>query len=171
MCEYIIFSESTGLYFYSSWLQANAAMFAIVFIFAVYKLQSLQNGRSDINNEIMMRGTYAIIDETRRMFIDPLTRQDAIDLVQDDYWKNKLIEWRELIIDEENIRNWVKPIFKLLLFSLVANGVMITVSSNLHKLGFYFEAIPIFVVLIFQIILVFRLTFISKRIFYGKSEI
>ncbi len=35
-------SEQTSLYFFSAWLQADAAMFAIVGLFAVYKLQSLE---------------------------------------------------------------------------------------------------------------------------------
>jgi len=35
-------SEQNGLYFFSAWLQANAALFAIVGIFTVYKLQSLE---------------------------------------------------------------------------------------------------------------------------------
>lgn len=171
MFENIIFSDSTGLYFYSAWLQANAAMFAIVFIFAVYKSQSLQNNISYINNLIVSSSPMYIDGEIMRMYFNPKTRQEAIDSVEDEYWKNKLIVMRHSLDDVENIRTWVKPLFILLPISLILNGALITISSYLHNLGFYFELVPILVILIFQIFLVIKLTSVTRNIFYRKSEI
>ena len=106
-----------------------------------------------------------------RMYFNPKTRQEAIDSVEDEYWKNKLIVMRHSLDEVENIQTWVKPLFILLPISLIFNGLLITLSSHLHKLGYYFEAIPILVLLIFQMYLVIKLTIVTKKIFYRKSEI
>lgn len=171
MCEQLIFSDSTGLYFYSAWLQANAAMFAIVFIFAVYKLQSLQNAISNIKTGIVYNAPFQINGEMMRMFFDPLTRDEAINSVEDKYWVNELEVMSNSIKSRKKIRKLVKPIFILLPISLIANGMMITISSNLHNMGYYFEAVPLFAILIFQIYLVIKLTIVTKKIFYRNSKI
>lgn len=171
MCENITFSDSTGLYYYSAWLQTNAALFAIVFIIAVYKLQSLQNYISEIKSGIIQGSTNYIDGELMRMFFDPKTRDKAIESEKDEYWKNELIVMKNSIEKRKDIRVRVKPLFILLPISLILNGALIIISSYLHKLGFWFELVPLFVILIFQIFLVIKLTIVTRNIFYRKSEI
>jgi len=48
----IEFNESTGLYFYSSLLQADAAMISIVGLFLIYWIQSLENKISSVMNSL-----------------------------------------------------------------------------------------------------------------------
>ncbi len=146
-------------------------MFAIVFIFAVYKLQSLQNVISNIKNELILGSEMSIDGELMRMFNNPDTREKAIESVEDEYWKNEFKIMSHSIEKGKNIRIWVRPLFILLPISLIFNGVMITISSFLHNLGFYFELVPLLVMLIFQIFLVIKLTSVTKNIFYRKSEI
>ena len=169
--EEFIFSDSTSLYFYSAWLQANAAMFAIVFFLIIYKLQSLSTVINNIKMGIILASNMTIDGETMRMFDNLNTREEAIDNVDDDYWKEQLKIMSSSIEKTKNIRALVRPLFYILPISLMVNAVMITLSSLIHNLGYCYEAVSFIVVLIFQFFVLYKLISVSKIAIFRHSEI
>ena len=57
------FHPTTGLYFFSALLQANAAIFAIVGVFMIFKLEQLQSRIDACKDLFSYNAFYDLIDE------------------------------------------------------------------------------------------------------------
>ena len=65
------FSESTGLYFFSATLQANAALLSVFAIFVIFRIQQLESTISAISTLLLNdRGTHLIVVKDALRFLE-----------------------------------------------------------------------------------------------------
>ena len=97
----IVLSEQTSLYFFSAWLQADAALFAIVGIFGIYKLQSLEN---TINSAM---ATFPFLSGIREEEVTAFAGKDG------DGKKEMIEHFKEIKPVYRNLYFWMKATEKI----------------------------------------------------------
>lgn len=155
------FSDSTGLYFFSALLQANAAILAIVGIFVIFKIQSFESGIDVIKNALSAeRGISTTIDsdpsiiveyewrspDDRRIFKQGIIDARVLRLLED--WDNK---------DEaiNRIKSGLKYPSFILCLKIVFDAAGILIINGIHKFNNVGEAVIYLVFLAGQIYVFF----------------
>jgi hypothetical protein len=146
-CARAFFSTSTSLYFFSAFLQANAAILSIVGLFIIFKIQSLQS----------------LIDIIEFANSDLKEKQKKYAKISyDKYTMKKLSEW----IEKENriidIKDMIKIPTILLSIGIITSGIGLIFSNFLHNSSFQYEASVLYSFLLYEI---FTLYFVIKIIF------
>ncbi|MCH7928830.1 MAG: hypothetical protein IID03_12755 [Candidatus Dadabacteria bacterium] len=153
-----MFAEDTGLYFYSAWLQADAAIFALVFIFIIYKLQSIENTYNSISAMIHNdKGKSLTLD-----FLDTMKNKNArvrfIEQMPNQSWRDLLESLGKAYDDKLEIPKLYKPLFKMLPLVLLLSSILLLLSNVLHNQGVLIELTG------FSLLLLVQISLISKMI-------
>jgi len=158
------FHETSSLYFFSALLQSNAAIFSIVGVFIVFKLQSMQTPIDLLKNSLM---------QDRGRIIQPITvsrfdkkslkeKDDYVNFMKDDQQlKYYLQNW----VDQENKIDRVKSAIKspaiTITIVMILNILGLIFSNYIHSKNIYLE---LFILSIFVIIQIELLLLLVKSI-------
>lgn len=131
----IYFTESTSLYIYSSFLQANAAIIAILGLFIIYRIQSLQSSIDVIKSDIMRdRGTYShpktVLDFDSASIDDKGKKFTA--LQKDHYYLLHYKIWLENLKSITNHKTLITIPTLFLTTAIIIDAVCLLFCSNLH---------------------------------------
>jgi len=137
------FSKNSGLYFFSSLLQADAAIFAIVGIFVIYKLQSVQSKIDSIRNYLLGQ-IGKTTDELEVQKFDELTTEQKMNFEPSTDKLGLLYnKWARL----ENANDFVKLVVRtptlFIFIGLTFNSFGLTFASFIHNAGYCVEIIVI----------------------------
>ncbi len=149
--KYDFFSYSTGLYFFSALVQANASILAIVGVFMIFKIQSIQSSIDMIKNKLSKSiGPIAV-----NKLEDLLNKYNMKEF--DDKAKNILETptcnyWKEKHNTIKNIKESIKTPTILLIFGTGICALFLMLANFIHSLGFHIESQILLSVLIFEFI-------------------
>lgn len=159
-----MFTQDTGLYFYSAWLQADAAIFALVFIFIIYKLQSIENTFNSISAMIHNdRGRGITLDYLNTMK-DKNARARFIEQLPNQAWRDLLENLGKAYDDKMRIPMLYKPTFKMLPLVLLLSSILLLLSNVLHSYGAFVEIGGFGLLLTVQIYLITKMTNIISNL-------
>jgi len=157
------FDTSTGLYFYSSLIQANAAIISIFGVFFIFRLQSIQSSISEIyeslcrlnrTNENAARAFRQMTFEQKKQKID--SSQGSIDIL---YEYKKWFMYESIINDTKT--NLKKP--TSILITIISIQILFLIFSNTtHNMGTAFELLCFLLLTVFEI---YVLILLGKTIF------
>ena len=165
-----LFSANTGLYLFSALLQANAAIFAIVGVFGIFRIQSLQSkieffkqgliqpkGRSNrtemLSEDIIKFDNFNLKDKTN--YIE--------DSKTDDIFKPLLRSW---LNTETIIINFKSIIVSSMIYigiGIIINTFFLINSNTIHKY-FTIEAVIFLLTFIYEIVLIIMLIIQIRRL-------
>jgi len=146
------FSENTGLYFFSALIQANAAIFSIIGVFYIFRLQSIQSAISDIFNALYNENInireYAEQfknknSDDKKLFVNKLSVEDPIS----NYYKN----WLEYELEQNDIKDKIKNPLITTVILIVLQIIFLIISNGIHSSGIWFESISYLLIGLFQI--------------------
>jgi len=152
----IIFTNSTGLYFYSALLQANAALVAIIGLYTIFRIQSINSIIESIKSSLIAEGS---------SFRKEVTKFDTMNL------NDKKKRVKEVFTDTTGIslayRRWLKlellnsdykksMVYPAILFgsAIILNAMLLFLSSSIHLYNSTIEIICAAIVLIYEIVLI-----------------
>lgn len=155
ICRIITFSDSTGLYFYSALVQANAAILSIVGVFIIFRLQSLQSS--------IDRAVRALLSDTRTT-PSPVIEFEKMNLEE----KKTFVErgkieppikplFREWATNEEKIskiRSSIKLPTRLLAFGIVGDSIGLLGANLIHENGVRIESCVLWLFLLLEVYIV-----------------
>jgi hypothetical protein len=155
------FSNASSLYFYSSHLQANAAIFSIFGLFFIFKIQSLQSTIETIKN-----GLYGIsadvvnfnnktLDEKELFIRDHPAQDNAIFK----YYR----KWLEIDKDILIIKESLKQPALILMIVLIIDSLGLMFSNYLNVLGYSHEIRIMLFVLFLQLYIIYMIIDIIKK--------
>lgn len=159
-----IFYEYTSIYFYSALLQANAAILAIVGVFGIFKIQSIQTKIDSMKNWISSNTGW-----------EP-DNMDDFDKKTTGEQKNQISNIHESPLNGilTNILEYndeiiiIKPMIisssKLLGFGIILDAIGIICSKLIHNSSFVLEFVVLVLVLLFHIYLILKTVERIKRI-------
>ena len=159
-----LFSENTGLYFYSALVQSNAALFSILAIFIIFRLQYISSSIMSIRSELM--GVNPMVADRARAFFehDSEGRKHFIESIItniDHYIKQLYINADKHLDEREKIKEmYLRPMILLLLI-IMFQVILLLLASGIHSIGAIHEASVFGFVIIVQI---FALILILKNI-------
>jgi hypothetical protein len=103
-------SEQNGLYFFSAWLQANAALFAIVGIFTVYKLQSLENTITSAKALLQHMGGIADVDIANYAYKDSDGKEKMLEsFIKSPFVHREMFFWKKAAEDILKVKQLILP--------------------------------------------------------------
>lgn len=146
------FSEYTGLYFFSTLIQANAAIFSIVGVFYIFRLQSIQSAIANIFNALynedpnirrMAQEFNIKIIEDKKSYVESISGNDYIS----NYYKN----WLNYELDLNDIKIKIKQPLVTIMVLIIFQILFLLITNGLHTLGFLYEMIAFIIVTLFQI--------------------
>lgn len=152
----IYFLESTSLYIYSSFLQANAAIIAVLGLFIIYKIQALQSSIDIIKSDLMRdRGMYshpktvlcfdsATIEEKEKIFNE---------MKKDHYYLLHYKIWIDSLKNIANLKSLIKTPTIFLTLVIISDGISLLLCSNLHKYHRTAEIYLAYIIILIHIIL------------------
>lgn len=152
----IYFSESTSLYIYSSFLQANAAIIAVLGFFIIYKIQALQSSIDVIKSDLMRdRGMYShpktVLD------FDSATIQEKEkrfnDFKKDHYYLLHYKIWIDNLKSITKLKSQIKIPTIFLTLVIVSDGICLLFCTNLHRYHQATEVYLGYIVILIHIIL------------------
>ena len=161
----IYFTESTSLYIYSAFLQANAAIIAILGLFIIYKIQSLQSSIDIIKSEMMRNQSLeshpkviadfdtALINKKEEIYKD-LEKQKSFYLP---YFKI----WLDNSIGISNLKNLITNPTIFLTTVIIIDGICLLICSNLHK---YYKVEEVYLAYLVMLIHLILWIYICKTI-------
>jgi hypothetical protein len=124
------FTENTTLYFYSALLQSNAAIIALVGLYRIFKIQSLQSRIQTIITSLIAAGAHGLVrefeianDEDRKKYIE--------DRKSKDYYRS-LSSWMILLTQIKELRTGIILPTVLLTIALISDVIFLLFSSALH---------------------------------------
>lgn len=162
-----MFAQDTGLYFYSAWLQADAAIFALVFIFIIYKLQSIENTINSISamihNDRGRSVTIAFLDTMK----DSNARARFIEQMPNQSWRDLLTSLGNAYDDKMKIPLLYEPTFKMLPIVLLLSSILLLLSNFLHTHGTLIEMGGFGVLLTVQIYLITKMINIIRNLMFN----
>ena len=157
-------SEQTSLYFFSAWLQADAALFAIVGIFGIYKLQSLEN---TINSAM---ATFPFLSGIREEEVTAFAGKDG------DGKKEMIEHFKEIKPVYRNLYFWMKATEKIpKVKSLITPTMVLTGSGmilcSVGILGVYISKLFVWWVIPSLMVAVFIFEIMTVIIIISKIKI
>lgn len=140
ICIEDLFSENTGLYFYSTIVQANAAIFSILAIFYIFRRQYIDDRISSIREELTRinnaiatktREYFYLSSEKRKEFIK--SNKGALDIL--DLYKNA-----DYFLDSKYALNsrMKLPLF-LLISVIIIQSILLLLASGVHSAEYLVE--------------------------------
>jgi|GEM_PF-2409295 len=169
---------STFHYFFSAWLQADAALFAIVGIFVVYKLQSLetviQSARSTLFNLTGVH--YLKIEEFENS--NESVRLKIITAFENstgDYDKSIARQFRLMLFSMDRsgeIKDLLPKPMVLFSIGMISCGAMLMLSEPILSASSYFAYLLMIICLAYHIIIFRYIIQISKNMiqpFYKQA--
>ena len=160
----IYFSESTSLYIYGSFLQANAAIIAILGLFIIYKIQALQTSIDVIKSDLMRdRGMYthpkSVLDFDSATLEEKEQRFN--NLKKDHYYLLHYKIWTESLKSIPKLKSLITVPTIFLTSVIIIDGICLMFCSNLHK---YHEIAEIYLAYIIILIHIILWLYICKTI-------
>ncbi|MBK7379640.1 MAG: hypothetical protein IPJ03_11635 [Ignavibacteriales bacterium] len=146
------FSENTGLYFFSSLIQANAAILSIIGVFYIFRLQSIQVAISNIFNALfyenitIREGAEDFKNKSlddKKTYVSRLTAHDHI--------SNSYRNWLEYEIEQNDIKERIKNPLITITVLIILQVIFLIISNGIHSLGIWSEIITYLIVGLFQI--------------------
>ncbi|MCI0691130.1 hypothetical protein L0337_03880 [candidate division KSB1 bacterium] len=157
VCRLITFSDSTGLYFYSALVQANAAILSIVGVFTIFKIQSIQSSIDLVKNILVAEGG-------RRITIDNLVEFDQMSLenkksaIQNGKYSKAILplfnNWATQIEKINKIKLSIKLPTRLLVVGIVGDSIGVLAANLVHENGVRIESCVLCLFLLLEIYIV-----------------
>lgn len=173
-----MYSDTTGLYFYSAWLQANAAIFAIVGIFAIYKLQTLTNKIDNMPTKLLMDGGQFVSKKDVKMFwIGNYHERDEIleRLLSsknhgDQIAFEQFYKWQMAIEQVRPTKQALRAPMVIMALGMMAHSIMLVLSSYIHN---HYQTIETYFFIgasIFQGIVLFLVIYRIKDLVFARYD-
>ena len=168
---YIEFSDSTGLYFYSALLQANAAILSIMGVFYIFRIQLLKSEIESIKNYVLglildnlaAKKFYFDFDigdiDTKHKILEQIKKKGLLDISAP---FGKFPIWMEKEIIILKVIKSIKSPTIIIATTILCNTVGLIFASQVHKLPYPNESICFALTLFLQIVV---LIFVLKSIF------
>jgi len=165
-----LFTEYSAYYFFSSWLQADAALISIVAIFIIFKLQTYNSKIDGIKT--------ALFNMSKSVGPSEVTQFDGFSPEKKLKYINKKLESPYSVNEGRIFESWklteekivkIKQQMKWPIIFLATTmgmcGIALFLSNYIHKSGFIIEFIITVTILILHLIAIMQnLTFIIKSI-------
>ena len=170
----VSFTGNTGLYFYSALLQANAAIFSIVGVFYIFRLQSINSAISEFFFLLTSQGS-AIREEAIKFRNASTTDKEAKVKKLSMFKDGITFEYsRWLILEKELLqlrKKYIPPITNLT-FLIVFEIFFLLLSETIHNIGGCTEYLSYSIVSVFQIYILITMMFsIKETIIINKRNI
>jgi len=137
------FTENTGYYFFSSLLQANAAIFSIFGVFFIYRLQTLNSSISEIFNSLIMTAGSSIGREEAQKFKNLTLEDKEKNLIKykdsNHVWSHEFINWYNYEKKIEIIKPLIKKPTIILITLIIFQAAFVLLSSDIHSIGLILE--------------------------------
>jgi hypothetical protein len=158
-------SESSGYYFYSAVLQANAAILSIVGVFIIFRIQRLQSTIDLIQNSFLMNlEKYATPEKFSEFFNSTLEKKKEV--FEDLHYPNYIMSSLSVCIkNEETILGFnsaIKTPTLLLASGIILSTIGLFFTNFLHSTYGKTEFSLLLVFMIFEIV---TIVFVVKTIF------
>jgi hypothetical protein len=130
----IIFTDATGLYLYSALLQANAALLALIGLYIVFRLQSINSRIDSLKSSLFAEGTQFGGDAVR---FDSMTLERKVKWIdklgKDNSWiKLTYLRWLDLYLISKQFKRGVIIPTLLIGVAICLNALFLFRSSSLH---------------------------------------
>lgn len=160
-----MFSEYTGLYFYSALIQSNAALFAVVGIFVIYKLQSLENMIDTMPTKLSYVFSGVVLHPKITEFAvgGKVIRQNIIstyEATDNSTARNAVIlfkRWMYLIEAIRPTKKKIKLPMLLMGIGIVLNSILIVLSEPIHNCLGYLEIVIFAAIIIYQSVIIYTI--------------
>jgi len=168
----IYFSESTGLYFYSALLQANAAIIAVIGIYIIFQIQGAQSTITSLRSFFMVGNPN--IRSMGLEFDSKTLSQKKIEVRDNDTntpEKLALLKW---YLNEKRARDLKRKIITptiLFLIALSTDCICLFFSSTIHSVYIDREIIIASINLLYELfLLIYISSFIIKIMKFEIEE-
>jgi len=166
----IIFTESTGLYFYSALLQANAAIIALVGLYTTFRIQSAYSNIESIKN-YFLAGNQNIrdfgIEFEEKTYAEK--RSYLYDMEFTNLERKQLKRWFDNLTLINTLKRGIIVPTILLAVALISDSFFLFYSTSLHQHCPNIEITWAMVNLSYEIILVIVISFKVIKLIYVKS--
>ncbi len=158
-----LFADFSSAYFFSACLQANASIIALIGVFWIFRIQSINSNIDSIKIALSMeRG----ITSDLKLEPDIITifelkdtdeRKNYIEKqVENESAKSLLKSWLEKDVNKTDIMNSIKTPIIIIAIGLVIDAVCLVFSNFIHSLCIMVELSIISVALLYQILIIFK---------------
>ena len=165
------FSENTGLYFYSAFIQANAAIFSIVGVFFVFRFQSIKSSISENRNLFNNAGEE--VKKFAQSFEELSNEGKEIEVkrMQGNYaLTNAYRKWLQLEKELTSVKSKIiKPLIFIVIL-LMIESLFLLLSNGIHKLGFADESLLFGFILIFQSYVLSTVIYSIRKVIDNKES-
>lgn len=158
------FSDNTGLYFYSAWLQANASIIAIFGVFVIYKIQAFQSSIDIIKGSLMGDLSRRVTTPDEVVTFDRMNIEDKNNYVKnrDPFLKKPLQDWVEKQQSIETLKSIVRIPTTLLAIGIGIDSLGLLFANYVNKCGEIVELSIFAFALFFHLFAIFE---VVRRIF------
>ncbi|MFA5804799.1 MAG: hypothetical protein WC879_09140 [Melioribacteraceae bacterium] len=157
------FTENTGYYFYSSLLQANAAIISIFGVFFIYKVQSLQSLISDIFNSYCQISSSAMDYALKFKAMDLEQKKERLKANNSDNPVSKFYkQWYEAEVNLVKIKEKIIKPSILLSTAIILQSIFLLLSNDIHLQGSGYEFISFLLTILYES---YVLILLSKTIY------
>lgn len=157
------FTENSGYYFYSSLLQANAAIISIFGVFFIYKVQSLHSAISDIFNSICQISSTAMDYALKFKAMDLEQKKERLKAYNRDDPVSKFYkQWYEAVVDLVKIKEKIIKPSILLTTAIILQSIFLLLSNDIHLQGSDYEFISFLLTIFYES---YVLILLSKTIY------
>ena len=133
----IYFTDSTSLYIYGSLLQANAAVFAILGLFIIYKIQSVQSSIDIIKSDLMrsqsLESHPQIITDFDNASIEKKKEECEKFKKNNSFYYAYFKTWLDNSESISNLKIRITYPTIFLTTAIIIDGICLLFCSNLHK--------------------------------------
>jgi hypothetical protein len=165
-----LFTEYSAYYFFSAWLQADAALISIIVIFVIFRLQTLNSRINDLKMALFnMPNRIFPADITKFERYSPLEREEFINKKSEDRYTSeiaKIFKYWDLTLEKvDYIKKDMKLPILFLAIVLGFCGLALFMSNYIHSIGFWWEcSITIFMLILNLTALGWNIIFIFQSL-------
>jgi len=167
----IYFSDSTGLYFYSALLQANAAIIALIGLYTTFRIQSANSNVESFRN-YFLAGNDVLRDLGFRF--DEMTlkrKQNNLSLDTSTGIEHRIFQrWYDNLILINKFKIGIILPTTLIAIALISDSIFLFLTTSLHTLDTNIEIKWAVLNLIYQIILVIVISYRVIKLVTLKSS-
>lgn len=158
-----LFSDFSGAYFFSACLQANASIIALIGVFWIFKIQSINSNIEIIKVSLSMeRGisTNIEVDPAIITIFETKTSNEQKEYIEknikDDSVKSLLESWMKNDIIKSEIMKSIKTPTIIISIGLFVDALFLAFSNLIHSFCTTIELIIISVALIYQFLIIYK---------------
>lgn len=149
-------SENSFLYLYSSFIQANAAILAIVGFYVIFRIQSLQSTVDVIKSDLMRdHGQFSHPTTVLKFDRSSLDEKEVKlkTMKESDYYYLHYVSWLENVKIILRLKNYIQYPTLFLTLTMILDAICLLFATNLYQYHFIFSCMLAYIVVLIHIVM------------------